>query len=66
MSIRDTNVVIIETGRTVVRAGLGLHDLLKTPTVEIQARVGLRQTAFKYQWGFKGTSLSFEESRWDI
>ncbi|EDR05669.1 actin-related protein [Laccaria bicolor S238N-H82] len=45
MSIRDTNVVIIETGRTVVRAGLGLHDLLKTPTVEIQARVGLRQTA---------------------
>lgn len=33
MSIRDANVVIIETGRTVVRAGIGLHDLLKTPTV---------------------------------
>jgi actin-related protein 9 len=35
--------VIIEVGRTVVRAGLGLHDLLKTPTVDIPARVGLRR-----------------------
>ena len=33
MSIRDANVVIIEVTKTVVRAGLGLHDLLKTPTV---------------------------------
>jgi actin-related protein 9 len=33
MSIRDSNVVIIEVGRTVVRAGLGLYDLLKTPTI---------------------------------
>lgn len=33
MSLRDANVVIIETSRTVVRAGLGLHDLLKIPTV---------------------------------
>ncbi|KAG6910239.1 hypothetical protein DXG01_012374 [Tephrocybe rancida] len=49
MSFRDLNVVIIETGRTNVRAGLGLHDLLKTPTVanpqEILARVGLRRNA---------------------
>ncbi|KAH9479644.1 SWI/SNF and RSC complexes subunit arp9 [Psilocybe cubensis] len=45
MSIRDANVVIIEVSRTVVRAGLGLHDLLKTPTVEIPARVGLRRNA---------------------
>lgn len=33
MSIRDANVIVIETGRTVVRAGIGLHDLLKTPSV---------------------------------
>lgn len=33
MSIRDANVVIIEVTKTVVRAGLGLHDLLRTPTV---------------------------------
>ncbi|GLB41716.1 putative actin family protein [Lyophyllum shimeji] len=45
MSFRDLNVVIIETGRTYVRAGLGLHDLLKTPSVEILARVGLRKNA---------------------
>ncbi|KDR67987.1 hypothetical protein GALMADRAFT_257536 [Galerina marginata CBS 339.88] len=45
MSIRDSNVVIIEVGRTVVRAGLGLYDLLKTPTVDIPARVGLRRNA---------------------
>ncbi|KAG6817535.1 hypothetical protein H0H87_007503 [Tephrocybe sp. NHM501043] len=45
MSFRDLNVVIIETARTKVRAGLGLHDLLKTPSVEILARVGLRRNA---------------------
>lgn len=33
MSLRDANVIIIETSRTVVRAGLGLFDLLKTPSV---------------------------------
>ncbi|KAJ7695092.1 actin-related protein [Mycena rosella] len=46
MSFRDSTVIIIETGRTVIRAGLGLHDLLKTPTVEFAARVGLRRNAF--------------------
>ncbi|KDQ26981.1 hypothetical protein PLEOSDRAFT_1066270 [Pleurotus ostreatus PC15] len=43
MSFRDSTVAIIETGRTVVRAGLGLHDLLRPPSVEFQARVGLRK-----------------------
>ena len=47
MSIRDSNVIILEVGRTVVRAGLGLHELLKTPTVEIPARVGLRRGALQ-------------------
>ncbi|KAG9312935.1 actin-domain-containing protein [Chiua virens] len=42
-SFRDSSILIIETGRTVVRAGLGIHELLKTPAVEIPARVGLRQ-----------------------
>ncbi|KAJ6624957.1 actin family [Mycena sp. CBHHK59/15] len=46
MSFRDSTVIIIETGRTVIRAGLGLHELLKTPTVELSARVGLRRNAF--------------------
>ncbi|KAI1793568.1 actin-like ATPase domain-containing protein [Ganoderma leucocontextum] len=41
---RDSTVVIIETGRTTIRAGQGLHDLLRLPTVEIPARVGLRRT----------------------
>ncbi|KAJ3801235.1 actin-related protein [Lentinula aff. detonsa] len=45
MALRDASVVVIETGRTVVRAGLGLHELLKTPSVIIQARVGLRKNA---------------------
>ncbi|KAJ3576452.1 hypothetical protein NP233_g412 [Leucocoprinus birnbaumii] len=45
MSLRDANVIIIETSRTVVRAGLGLFDLLKTPSVEIPARVGIRRGA---------------------
>ncbi|KAJ7224459.1 actin-related protein [Mycena pura] len=46
MSFRDSTVIIIETGRTVIRAGLGLHEPLKTPTVELLARVGLRSDAF--------------------
>ncbi|TFL05408.1 actin-like ATPase domain-containing protein [Pterulicium gracile] len=45
MTFRDSNVVIIDTGRTSIKAGLGLHELLKTPTVEIEARVGLRRSA---------------------
>ncbi|KAH8827986.1 actin-related protein [Flagelloscypha sp. PMI_526] len=42
MGFRDNAIVVIETSRTVVRAGLGLHELLKTPTVEVLARVGYR------------------------
>ncbi|KAG6890975.1 hypothetical protein C0992_011734 [Termitomyces sp. T32_za158] len=45
MSFRDLNVVVIETGRTNVRAGLGLYDLLRVPSVDIPARVGLRRNA---------------------
>ncbi|KAG7093759.1 hypothetical protein E1B28_007408 [Marasmius oreades] len=44
MSFRDATVVIIETSRTGIRASLGLHELLKTPSVEIQARVGIRKS----------------------
>ncbi|KAF9813445.1 hypothetical protein IEO21_05604 [Rhodonia placenta] len=40
-SFRDSLIVIIDTGRSSVRAGLGLHDLLKPPSIEILARVGL-------------------------
>ncbi|TFK25578.1 actin-like ATPase domain-containing protein [Coprinopsis marcescibilis] len=45
MSLRDANVLILETGRTAIRAGLGLHELLKTPIIDIPARVGLRKAA---------------------
>ncbi|KAH8116398.1 actin-related protein [Phellopilus nigrolimitatus] len=44
IAFRDSSVVVIETGCTKVRAIIGLADLLKTPTVEIEARVGLRRT----------------------
>lgn len=33
MAFRDASVVVIETARTVVRAALGLHELLRTPSV---------------------------------
>jgi hypothetical protein len=33
VSFRDSSVVIIESGRTLIRAGLGLQDLLKAPSV---------------------------------
>ncbi|OAX38980.1 actin-related protein [Rhizopogon vinicolor AM-OR11-026] len=44
VSFRDSSVVIIECGRTLIRAGIGLQDLLKAPSIEIQARVGLRRS----------------------
>jgi len=33
IGFRDSSVIIIETGRTVIRGGLGLHELLRTPTI---------------------------------
>ncbi|KAH9975912.1 actin-like ATPase domain-containing protein [Lactifluus volemus] len=42
IGFRDSSVVIIETSRTVIRAGLGLHELLRAPSIEIPACVGLR------------------------
>ncbi|KAI0343119.1 actin-related protein [Trametopsis cervina] len=45
-SFRDSLVVIIDTSRTLIRAGHGLHDLLKTPDVELSARVGLRKAPY--------------------
>lgn len=33
MSFRDANVIVIETSRTAVKAGLGLPDLLKPPPI---------------------------------
>ncbi|KAF9477757.1 actin-related protein [Pholiota conissans] len=47
MSIRDSNVIILEVGRTVVRAGIGLYELFKQPSIEIPARVGLRRNVFR-------------------
>jgi hypothetical protein len=32
-NFRDSSILIIEIGRTAVRAGLGIQELLKTPTV---------------------------------
>ncbi len=61
MSFRDANVIVIDTSRTLVRAGIGLHELLKIPSVvrrlvyrailaltvqqEVLARVGIRGNA---------------------
>lgn len=33
VAFRDSSVIIIETGRTSVRATFGLHELLRLPTV---------------------------------
>ncbi|THH19437.1 hypothetical protein EW146_g1731 [Bondarzewia mesenterica] len=42
IAFRDSSIVIIETSKTYIRAGLGIHDVLRAPSVEIQARVGIR------------------------
>ncbi|KAI0924001.1 hypothetical protein AcV5_009377 [Taiwanofungus camphoratus] len=45
-AFRDSSVVILDNGRTTIRAGLGLNDLLRPPATEILARVGLRRDIF--------------------
>ncbi|KDQ19182.1 hypothetical protein BOTBODRAFT_52338 [Botryobasidium botryosum FD-172 SS1] len=44
MAFRESSYVIIETGRSVIRARRGITELLPVPSVEIPARVGLRKT----------------------
>ncbi|KAI9066964.1 actin-like ATPase domain-containing protein [Trametes sanguinea] len=56
-TFRDSTVVIIETSRTSIRAGIGLHDLLRLPTVDVPARVGLRRS-IATQNGEEGHSTS--------
>jgi len=40
-AFRDSIIIVLDTGRTTIRAGLGLHELLRPPSVELLARVGL-------------------------
>ncbi|KAF8845181.1 actin-like ATPase domain-containing protein [Paxillus ammoniavirescens] len=49
-SFRDSTILTIETGRTVVRAGLGIHELLKTPAV-VSRRYFRRPSANDYLVG---------------
>ncbi|CCM00369.1 uncharacterized protein FIBRA_02399 [Fibroporia radiculosa] len=44
-SFRDSIVVVLDTSRSTIKAGLGLHDLLRPPSIEILARVGLPRNA---------------------
>ncbi|KAH9034677.1 actin-like ATPase domain-containing protein [Lactarius hengduanensis] len=57
LGFRDSSVVIIETSRTAIRCGLGIHELLRTPFVEIHARVGLRAQHASFE-GTYGTRLT--------
>ncbi|KIM32823.1 hypothetical protein M408DRAFT_326551 [Serendipita vermifera MAFF 305830] len=56
MAFHESRVVIIETGRRVVRACLGLGEFLHVPSVEISARVGLRKHAASTSNGANGTA----------
>lgn len=38
VTFRESAVVIIDTSRTTIRAGLGLYDLLRTPSVVSRTR----------------------------
>lgn len=40
IAFRDSTVVVIETGRTLIRAGIGLAELLKTPSLVRLSAVG--------------------------
>ena len=56
IAFRDSTVIIIETDRTKVRAVHGLAELLKTPPIELDARVGIRRSTLG-----EGTSSTQQE-----
>lgn len=41
---REARTVIISHGSYTIRAGLGIHEVLRQPTVNLTARVGLRRS----------------------
>ncbi|KAH7926438.1 actin-like ATPase domain-containing protein [Leucogyrophana mollusca] len=43
VGFRDSSIIVIETGRTLIRAGAGLHELIRPPALTFSARVGLRR-----------------------
>ncbi|KZS94381.1 actin-related protein [Sistotremastrum niveocremeum HHB9708] len=44
-AFRDSSIVVLDTGRSSIKAGLGLHELLHAPAIEVLSRVGLRRNA---------------------
>jgi len=58
MSIRDSNVIILEVSKTTVKAGLGLFELLKTPTI-VRIVVFLRAQTRSLTFFFFLTSIDF-------
>ncbi|EJD48029.1 actin-like ATPase domain-containing protein [Auricularia subglabra TFB-10046 SS5] len=58
MAFRDPNIVILETSRAYIRAGVGLYELLKTPAIDIQARAGLRRVGDSHTNGAQPVAAS--------
>lgn len=52
---REARTVIISHGSHTIRAGLGIHEVLRQPTVNLSARVGLRRSQ-------KGANLKLKPS----
>ncbi|KAF8517973.1 actin-related protein [Hysterangium stoloniferum] len=42
---RESSVIVIETSKRNIRAGVGLGDFLRAPSIELRACVGLRKNA---------------------
>ncbi|EJD07496.1 actin-related protein [Fomitiporia mediterranea MF3/22] len=63
IAFRDSSVVIIETGCTAIRAIRGLAELIERPTVEVEARVGLRRTNEENGFGNGQSSTSKAHSQ---
>lgn len=44
---RESRTVIISHGSHTIRAGIGIHEVLRQPGVELTARVGLRRSQIR-------------------
>ena len=55
---REARTITIAHGSHTIRAGIGIHDVLKLPAVELRARVGLKQSQVDSlrQWSLRQAS----------
>ncbi|KAH9939144.1 actin-like ATPase domain-containing protein [Amylocystis lapponica] len=62
-AFRDVSIIVVDTGRTSIRAGLGIHELVRLPAIEFPARVGLRRSTTNYAGDDNASHIAMDDSQ---